>query len=88
MSIYDNYEPSEGRRVHTCEYCDEDICEGEEYYEYEGDYYHEECFCENAVEILENYGATKKTAVSSEECGDIDLEYDLMKDEQKYDEYY
>lgn len=38
--------------VYTCEHCKEPIVVGDEYYELEGEFYHEECLEDNAVEIL------------------------------------
>ena len=49
--------------VYTCKYCEDDILEGEDYFELDGEYYHEGCFEDNAVEILlKDYGATKGVA--------------------------
>lgn len=52
--------------VYKCKACGEPIVEGDEYYEYEGNYYHEECFEDSAVDILLESGATKGTAESEE----------------------
>ncbi len=53
--------------VYTCKHCNEPIVVGDEYYELDGDYYHEECFEDNAAAILtESYGATKGTAEEEE----------------------
>ncbi len=50
-------------KVYHCKYCGEDIVEGEEYVELEGEHYHQECFEDNAVLILmEEYGAIKGVA--------------------------
>ena len=38
--------------VYTCEQCGEPIIEGVEYVEVDGEYYHEDCFTDNAAEIL------------------------------------
>lgn len=44
--------------VYTCKHCGESIMEGDEYYELDGDYYHEDCFGDAAVSILlDQYGA-------------------------------
>lgn len=49
--------------VYTCKICKEPITEGEEYYEMDAEFYHEECFEDNAVKILlEECGAMKGTA--------------------------
>lgn len=48
----------EPAKVYRCEFCGEDIVEGEEYIEIGGNYYHEDCFVDNAVEIVKNdFGA-------------------------------
>lgn len=50
-------------RVYRCKHCREDIVQGEEYVELEGEFYHQECFEDNAVRILmEDYGAIKGVA--------------------------
>lgn len=33
----------EPKAIHICEYCGEGIVEGEEFIEYNGDYYHADC---------------------------------------------
>lgn len=48
----------EPEAIFYCECCGEPIVEGDEYYEMDGYYYHEECFRDNAVEILLEIGAT------------------------------
>ncbi|MBQ4447398.1 MAG: hypothetical protein II897_03800 [Clostridia bacterium] len=49
--------------VFVCKSCGEDIVEGEDYYELDGEHYHEECFKDEAVSILEDkYGAEKGVA--------------------------
>ncbi len=49
--------------VYTCKHCGEAITDGDECYELDGDYYHEDCFCDNAVDILVDvFGARKETA--------------------------
>ncbi len=58
-----NYEE---KAVYTCKYCGEAIVEGEECYEYDGDYYHEDCFSDCAVDLLLESGATKLTAEEEE----------------------
>lgn len=50
-------------KVYHCKYCGEDITQGEEYVELEGEHYHRECFEDSAVLILmEEYGAVKGVA--------------------------
>ncbi len=45
-----------------CAWCQEVIEEGALSYSYNGELYHEECFEENAVELLKELGAVVKTA--------------------------
>lgn len=53
----------EPRALYECKVCGEGITAGEDYYEMDGEQYHEECFRDNAVEILEKEcGAFKRTA--------------------------
>jgi len=53
----------EPEAVHTCKSCKEPIVVGDEYYEMDGEFYHEECFEDNAVKILmEECGAMKGVA--------------------------
>lgn len=45
--------------VFICKYCEEPIEDGEDYFEIDGDHYHEDCFKDVAPSILlERYGAT------------------------------
>lgn len=53
-------------KVYTCKHCNEDIVVGDECYEYDGDYYHEDCFNDCAVEILLEAGARKFEAEEEE----------------------
>lgn len=49
--------------VYTCKHCSEPIVPGDEFYELDGDYYHEECFEDEALDILMNqFGAIKGVA--------------------------
>ena len=51
------------KAVHICAYCNEAIIAGDEAVELEGNYYHRECFHDNAVDILFNdFGAKSFTA--------------------------
>lgn len=60
----------EPQPVYTCTHCDEPIVVGEEYYEFTGDYFHEECFEDNALAILlDNLGAKKRTAEEDDGYG-------------------
>lgn len=53
-------------KVYTCKYCGESIVEGDNYFELDGDQYHDECFADAAVGILtKSYGA--KSAVAEVE---------------------
>lgn len=53
----------EPQSIYTCESCGEAICEGDDFLEVNGVYYHDECAKDNALEILiEVFGARKGTA--------------------------
>jgi len=52
----------EPETVYVCEHCNEPIVVGEEYYEYDGECYHEECFGDIAVALLLENGAVLKEA--------------------------
>ena len=53
----------EPKAIYKCSFCEESIVEGDEYYELDGEYYHDECFEDNALEfIIEKLGVTKRTA--------------------------
>jgi len=56
--------------IGQCKFCGEDIQVGEEYFEYDGKKYHEECFSDCAVSLLMENGAELKTA--EEEVPDYD----------------
>lgn len=57
----------EPQAVYTCKICGESIVEGDEYYEMDGEFYHEECFEDAAVKILmDECGAMKGTAEAPE----------------------
>lgn len=44
--------------IHTCKFCGDDIVEGEECYELDGEYWHEDCFGDAALALLtERFGA-------------------------------
>lgn len=54
---------AEPTAVYTCKYCGDSITEGDDYFELNGEYYHEDCFEDSAVEILvKDYGAMKGVA--------------------------
>lgn len=88
-------EPS---KVYTCKHCGEDIIEGDEYIEHNGEYYHRDCLYDAASSILvESYGAIIHKAQESKypmivgkcvECFDDKNEcaYDIWSDED-YVEY-
>lgn len=49
--------------VHTCKHCGESIISGDEFFEVDGDFYHDECFMDCAANILVNqFGARKGVA--------------------------
>ena len=49
--------------VYECKICGEGIRAGDDYYEMDGVYYHDECFEDNAVQILlDECGAIKGLA--------------------------
>lgn len=49
--------------VHTCKHCGESIVPGDEFFEVDGDFYHDECFMDCAANILVNqFGARKGVA--------------------------
>lgn len=51
-------EPPEPKAVHICEYCGEDICEGDDIVTFGNDVFHYDCFIDNAATLLlEKYGA-------------------------------
>lgn len=53
--------------VSYCKWCGEPIVVGEEMYELEDEYYHEECLKDNAFDILvDECGAIAKTAERSD----------------------
>lgn len=53
--------------VYNCKICGEGIVAGEDYYEMDGEFYHEECFEDNAVKILmDECGAMKSVAEEPE----------------------
>ncbi len=68
-------------KVHTCEYCGEDIVVGDEYFEYDGEYYHDECFADCAVELLIEAGAKRSTASEDDIDDGSDYLYESRRDE-------
>lgn len=45
-----------------CSKCGEEIYDGDEIYVFDGETYHEDCFRDNMLEILESKGARKEIA--------------------------
>lgn len=53
----------EPQAVYTCKHCGEPIVPGDEFFEVDGDYYHDDCFSDCASGILiEKFGARKGVA--------------------------
>ena len=49
--------------IYTCKVCGEPIRAGYDYYELDGEYYHDDCFEDKAVGILlDQFGAMKSVA--------------------------
>lgn len=48
----------EPEKVYNCSHCNEPIYVGEEYYEFNGEHFHEECFEDIAVDLLLAEGAS------------------------------
>lgn len=71
--------------IGVCSHCNEDIVIGEEYYEYEGERYHEECFEDIAVELLVEAGATKSEASEYDIDDGSDEAYESYRDERLFD---
>lgn len=67
--------------IHTCKHCGEDIVVGDEYYEYDGEYYHEECFEDCAVALLMEAGAKRSTASEDDIDDGSDYLYESRRDE-------
>lgn len=74
----------EPETVFTCEHCKDGITVGETYYEYDGCYYHEDCFEEIAVELLIKNGAEKREADESDIDDGSDYAYESWRDEQLF----
>ncbi len=68
------------KAVYTCEYCGNNIVVGDDYYEYNGKYYHEDCFADCAIELLMKAGAEKATASEDEIDDGSDYLYELERD--------
>lgn len=75
----------EAPAIAKCEHCSEDIVVGEEYYEYEGNLYHRECFEDIAVELLLEAGATLSTASEYDIDDGSDEAYERYRDERLFD---
>ncbi|MCC8066037.1 MAG: hypothetical protein LIO94_02875 [Clostridiales bacterium] len=53
----------EPKAIDTCKHCGEGIVAGEEYVELDGEYYHEECLSDIAMEVLlEKFDTSVKEA--------------------------
>ena len=49
--------------IYTCKVCGESIVSGDYYYKLDGEYYHDDCFEDKAVDILlDQFGAMKSVA--------------------------
>lgn len=56
-------DPPEPKVISTCEFCGEDILEGDEIVEFDGVEYHRDCFDDIATSILfDRYGAMARVA--------------------------
>lgn len=49
--------------VYDCEFCNEPVRAGDEYFEYNGKYYHEDCFADAAPALVAENGAKRINAV-------------------------
>lgn len=59
----------EPKAVYICVSCGESIEEGEEFFKLDDGYYHDDCFREDAVQILcDDYGAVKGIAEVEASC--------------------
>ena len=76
-----NSRSKETRKMLACEYCKQRIENGEEYVKFDGNVYHDDCFRENAYEILDEYDGYLTHHV----CGDEEPDYDCYIDEVLYD---
>ncbi len=57
----------EPKAIYTCAYCGDGIVPGDETVGLDGEYYHRECFMDNAANILlRDFGAVLFTAESEE----------------------
>ena len=76
------WEPPEAEKIFTCELCGEDICNGEECYDIDGEKYHEECVKENAFDLLLEHSDISKHTASSDDLDDgSDAAYEYYRDE-------
>ena len=66
----------------TCIYCNENIVIGENYYEFDGERYHEDCFREAAEGLLISLGAVLKEANENDLDDGSDDAYERYVDEQ------
>lgn len=59
----------EPEMIYICVSCGEGIEEGEDFFELDDGYYHEDCFRDDAVRILcDDYGARRGVAEKEEPC--------------------
>ena len=70
--------------VATCKHCGEEIVVGDEYYEYDGECYHEDCFSDIAVSLLLEAGAELKEASEDDIDDGSDEAYERYRDEQLF----
>ena len=77
---------NESDTVFTCKHCGEPIVVGDDCYEMDGDYWHEDCFRDCSVEILEKLGAKKVTAQESDIDDGSDAAYEEFRDRGMFNE--
>ena len=70
--------------VVACEYCGENIVVGDEYFEYNGNYYHVECFADAAVSLLLENGASHGEMDYDDIDDGSDEAYERYRDERLF----
>ena len=70
--------------IAICKHCLEDIVVGDEYYEYDGEKYHEDCFADAAVDLLIEAGAERKEASEDDLDDGSDDAYERYRDERLF----